>query len=129
MDRVDRLSRAGWAERVRWAAGYPIRFLRRRLQEGTAHPATAVAFPTDVQVLLFQGQLGRRYCPSPYPGPVLFVSATAGPDARIEAPAGWSHLAKGLEVVRVDGTHQTVVTTHLPGLVAERLATLDRCEP
>ena len=34
-----------------------------------------------------------------------------------------------LEVVRVDGTHQTVVTTHLPVLVAERLATLGRCEP
>ena len=47
-------------------------------------------------------------------------------NARLEAPAGWRPLAPRLEVVRAEATHVTVVASHLPALIAERLKMLDR---
>lgn len=130
MHRLEWLRRAGWGDRIRWAAGYPVRFVRRRLGRAAAPAAVPSGgerrgSAPEARVFAFQIQMGARYCPRPYPDPVVFVNAVAGPDARLEAPRGWQELAPQLDLVAAPTTHLAVVTSHLPGIVAARLAELD----
>ncbi len=133
MARVRRISALPVGELLPYLAGFPFRFLKRKLRKRRPQVATVAATAaapalagdlTDsvAAVLHHHGRLAMAYLPRPYRGRVELVRAIE-PDRRERDPSrGWSGLIDDLHLIRIEASHHGLLFTELPRVMQESVA-------
>ncbi len=131
--RLRQVSRMRPLERVMYMAGFPFRFLMRRVRRrlrraapggGTPGMPHSPARPRN-QLLSHNLRAALAYFPGRYDGPLTVVLARAGRRDGSDPTSGWKRIAPRVASSRITATHVGMVTTHLPGILREQLSRLD----